>query len=86
MKNLVKFYYCFCKNVIFFSRFKFNIKMVAKGKDIAEEKKRVEQVKQRYESYRDRLSAIICDIFHSMFYCVQVLYTTNQETSVFRDI
>ena len=25
-------------------------------------------------------------IFHSMFYCVQVLYTTNQYTSVFRDI
>ena len=24
--------------------------------------------------------------FQSMFYCVQVLYTTNQETSVFRDI
>ena len=29
---------------------------------------------------------IICDIFPSMFYCVQVLYTTNQQTSVFRDI
>ena len=26
---------------------------------------------QRQESYRDRLLAKICDIFHSMFYCVQ---------------
>ena len=32
------------------------------------------------------LKPTICDIFHSMFYCVQVLYTTNQQTSVFRDI
>ena len=36
--------------------------------------------------YRDRLKAKICDIFHSMFYCVQVLYTTNQKTSVFMGI
>ena len=25
---------------------------------------------------------MICDTFHSMFYCVQVLYTTNQQTAV----
>ena len=35
---------------------------------------------------RDKRVTEICDIFHSMFYCVQVLYTTNQETPVFRDI
>ena len=40
----------------------------------------------RNKSYRDRLPAKICDIFHSMFYCVQVLYTTNQQTPVFRNI
>ena len=33
-----------------------------------------------------RLKPMICDIFHSMFYCVQVLYTTNQQTYVIRDI
>ena len=32
------------------------------------------------------LKPMIYNIFHSMFYCVQVLYTTNQQTSVFRDI
>ena len=35
---------------------------------------------------KDCLFASKCDIFHSMFYCVQVLDTTNQEASVFRDI
>ena len=35
---------------------------------------------------RDQLKARTCNIFHSMFNCVQVLYTTNQQTSVFRDI
>ena len=29
---------------------------------------------------------IIFDIFHSMVYCVQVLYTTNQETSAYLGI
>ena len=35
---------------------------------------------------KDRLSAKICYIFHSMFYCEQVLYMTNQQTPEFRDI
>ena len=38
------------------------------------------------ESYRDRLKPKICNISHSMYYCVQVLYTTNQQTAVFRVI
>lgn len=29
--------------------------------------------------YSDQLKAKICDIFHSRFYCEQVLYRTNQQ-------
>ena len=32
------------------------------------------------------LKARICDIFHSRFHCLKLGYTTNKQTSVFRNI
>jgi len=34
----------------------------------------------------DIITSIIYNIFHRMFYCVQVLYTTNQETYLYSGI